>query len=70
MLLRTDFDHAKTRTHLFADNPYFMKKIILTRRIAWFVEANGRPKASPSFNHAWDIWDWSHEGPPALEWAF
>ena len=52
MLLRCDFDHAKRRAYLFADCPQFAKKIVLTRRIVWFVEADGKPKASPSFNHA------------------
>ena len=66
MLLRTDFDHAKSRTHLFRDCPAFAKKVVLMKRIAWFVEANGKPKASPSFNHAWYIWDWQHEGPPTI----
>ena len=66
MLLRTDFDHAKSRTHLFRDCPAFAKKLVLMKRIAWFVEENGRPKASPSFNHAWYIWDWKHEGPPTI----
>ena len=69
MLLRTDFDHAKSRTHLFRDNPSFCKKLVLMRRIAWFVEANGKPKASPSFNHAWYIWDWKHSGPPTIAYA-
>ena len=66
MLLRTDFDHAKSRTHLFRDCPAFSKKLVLMKRICWFVEANGKPKASPSFNHAWYIWDWKHEGPPTI----
>jgi hypothetical protein len=66
MLLRTDFDHAKSRAHLFRDCPAFAKKLVLMRRICWFVEANGKPKASPSFNHAWYIWDWRHEGPPTI----
>ena len=66
MLLRTDFDHAKSRAHLFRDCPAFAKKIVLMKRICWFVEANGKPKASPSFNHAWYIWDWKHEGPPTI----
>ena len=66
MLLRTDFDHAKSRTHLFRDNPAFAKKLVLMKRIAWFVEADGKPKASPSFNHAWYIWDWKHSGPPSI----
>ncbi len=69
MLLRTDFDHAKSRAHLFRDCPAFAKKVVLTKRIAWFVEANGRPKASPSFNHSWWIWDWTHEGPPTIAYG-
>lgn len=36
MLLRTDFDHAATRAHLFALNPAFAKKLVLTKRIKWF----------------------------------
>lgn len=69
MLLRTDFDHAKSRAHLFRDCPAFSKKLVLMKRIAWFVEANGKPKGSPSFNHAWYIWDWKHEGAPTLAYG-
>jgi hypothetical protein len=60
MLLRTDYDHAQTRTHLFADCPAFAKKLVLTKRIVWFDD----PRAAPSFNHAWFIWDWRHRGLP------
>ena len=66
MLLRSDYDHAKTRRHLFEDCPSFSKKIILRKRIAWVVEDNGKPKSSPSFNHCWMIWDHQHKGPPIL----
>jgi hypothetical protein len=69
MLLRTDFDHAKSRTHLFRDCPAFARKLVLMKRIAWFVEADGRPRASPSFNHAWYVWDWRHEGPPSIAYG-
>jgi hypothetical protein len=65
MLLRTDFDHAKTRSHLFAQHPAFAKKIVLTKRIRWFEESTG----SPSFNHAWFIWNWRHQGAPTLAYA-
>lgn len=65
MLLRTDFDHAKTRARLFAGCPAFAKKIVLTRRIKWFEDSTG----SPSFNHAWFIWDWKHSGPPTLAYG-
>ena len=65
MLLRTDFDHAKTRQHLFGKHPAFAKKLVLTRRIKWFEDSTG----SPSFNHAWFIWDWGHKGPPTLAYG-
>lgn len=65
MLLRTDFDHAKTRASLFAGHRAFSKKVVLTKRIRWFEDSKG----SPSFNHAWFIWDWQHKGAPTLAYA-
>jgi hypothetical protein len=65
MLLRTDFDHAASRGHLFADCAMFAKKVVLTKRIRWFEDSNG----SPSFNHCWMIWDRQHRGPPTLAYA-
>jgi hypothetical protein len=65
MLLRTDFDHAKSRANLFAECPHFSKKVVLTKRIRWFEDSKG----SPSFNHAWFIWDWKHSGPPTLAYG-
>jgi hypothetical protein len=62
LLLRTDYDHAATRQHLFSGCHAFVKKIVLTKRIVWF----DGPGAAPSFNHAWYIWDWLHDGPPVL----
>ena len=46
MLLRTGYDHAATRQHLFAGCPIFAKKLVLTKRIVWF----DGPKPAPSFN--------------------
>lgn len=65
MLLRTDFDHAKTRQHLFGGCRAFAQKLVLTKRIIWF----DGPKAAPSFNHAWYVWDWRHKGPPTLAYG-
>lgn len=65
MLLRTDFDHAKTRADLFGQHPAFAKKVVLTKRIKWFEDSKG----SPSFNHAWFIWNWGHSGPPTLAYG-
>jgi hypothetical protein len=58
MLLRTDYDHAKTRQHLFGGCPHFARKLVLTKRIKWFEDTKGQP----SFNHAWYVWDWLNEG--------
>jgi hypothetical protein len=65
MLLRTDFDHAATRAHLFARCPMFAKKVVLTKRIRWFEDSRG----SPSFNHCWMIWDRQHRELPTLAYA-
>ena len=65
MLLRTDFDHAKTREWAFSRHPAFAKKVVLTKRIQWFEDSKG----SPSFNHAWFIWDWKHQGAPTLAYG-
>lgn len=65
MLLRTDFDHAKTRSHFFAGHPAFARKLVLTKRIRWFEDSKG----SPSFNHCWMIWDWEHSGPPTISYG-
>jgi len=64
MLLRTDFDHAKSRLHLFQDQR-FAKKLVLTKRIKWFEDSKGQP----SFNHAWYIWETAHRGPPTLAYG-
>lgn len=70
MLLRVDFDSGRTRSYLFAGNPAWSKKVVLTKRIVWFVdEETGKPKASPSYNHAWFIWNHGHFGPPTIEYA-
>lgn len=65
MLLRTDFDHAKTRRHLFADCSSFWAKIVLTKRIKWFENSKGQP----SFNHAWFIWQILNYETPTIRYA-
>lgn len=52
MLLKIDFDSAKSRRHIFAQCPEFMGKIVLLSRIVWFEPA----VASPSENHCWMLW--------------
>jgi hypothetical protein len=64
ILLRTDFDHAKSRQHLFGECPSFWKKVVLTKRVKWFEDSDGQP----SFNHAWYIWT-AHDGKPTLAYG-
>lgn len=63
-LLRVDYDSAKTRHYLFANHPAWYKKVVLLKRIVWFAG-----EKSPSFNHAWYIWNWRHQGPPTIAYA-
>jgi hypothetical protein len=60
MLLRIDYDSAKTRAHLFETHPAWWKKLVFRKRIVWF-----QGEKSPSFNHAVYIWNWQHDGSPA-----
>ncbi len=66
MLLRTDFDHARSRQSLFRECPAFAKKVVLTKRIVWFEPETGQKGKSPSFNHAWFIWDWTNTKAPTI----
>lgn len=65
MLLRTDYDHASSRRHLFGDCDQFQYKIVLTKRIKWFEDSKGQP----SFNHAWFVWNWQNTAPPELAYG-
>lgn len=65
MLLRTDYDHASSRRGLFRYSKQFSKKLVLTKRIKWFEDTKG----SPSFNHAWFIWNWQHVGAPTIAYG-
>jgi hypothetical protein len=68
MLLRVDWDSAKTRRHLFADCQAWSKKVVFTKRILWIENPGGCQ--SPSENHAWFCWDHRHEGPAQVAYHF
>jgi hypothetical protein len=65
MLLRVDFDSAKTRKALFRDCPAFAGKIVLLDRIVWFDQ----PGAKPSENHAWFVWNRAQKWAPWIAYA-
>jgi hypothetical protein len=64
MLLRNDFDSAKSRQYLFRHNPHFAGKLVLLNRIRFF----DGPSA-PSDNHSWVLFDRGHHGPPVIHYA-
>lgn len=64
MLLRNEYDCAKSRQTLFEQAP-FARKIVLTTRPKWIEGSKG----SPRHNYSWFIWDWRHRGPATLEYA-
>jgi hypothetical protein len=67
MLLRVDFDSAKTRRFLFSENAHWSKKIVLLDRIRW--EGIKQHTASPSYNHAWYLFNKYHIGPATIAYA-
>lgn len=52
MLLRNEWDSAKTRQDLFSNSPFFYKKIVLTSRPRWVEDSKGAPR----HNYAWYVW--------------
>jgi hypothetical protein len=65
MLLDVKYDCRRSRRHLFADNPYYSKKIILHERILWIEGTDGDPKG----DHAWYIWDFRNNSEPTIHYA-
>jgi hypothetical protein len=64
MLLRNEFDCAKSRQHLFGNCPQFAMKLVLTKRPKWFDD----DKASPRHNFSWFIWDWDNNSAPIIKY--
>lgn len=57
MLLRNEWDAAKTRNDLFAARDLFAGKVVLTSRPRWIEDSAG----SPRHNYAWFVWDHMRE---------
>jgi hypothetical protein len=81
-LLRSEWNHGKSRLDLFTKQP-FAKEIVLTWRPRWDwwmtdeqkraakVAAGKDPDVdhSPRHNFSWFVWDRGHVGAPTQEWA-
>jgi hypothetical protein len=55
VLVRSTFDHARSRTRLFRDNRYYAGQVKLLFRPWWNVEHT----ASPIHNYVWQVWKFS-----------
>lgn len=52
VLVRTQFDHAKTRWNMFADNPLYAGQVKMLFRPIWFKDGD----STPIHNYVWHIW--------------
>jgi len=52
MLLRTGFDHAKTRVNMFEFNEHYAGQIKMLFRPVWFLDT----ETTPIHNYVWHIW--------------
>jgi len=64
VLLRTGFDHAKTRTNLFRDNIAYAGQIKMLFRPLWFADTT----ITPIHNYVWHIWTSDNLGKPPRVW--
>jgi hypothetical protein len=48
-------------------HPAYEASVVLTNRIVWFPDDDGRPRKSPQENHCWVVWDWSRTPGPAQQ---
>ncbi len=73
MLLRNEWDCAKTRTYLFEEcvlAKRFAMKIVLTSRPRWDDWRNKpKPDKGPRHNYSWLCWIDGWEGPPIIRYA-
>lgn len=64
MLLRNNFDFAKSRWNMFAANPFYYGQIHMLFRPKWFTD----DKASPIHNFVWHIWKLGAGTKPVVEY--
>jgi hypothetical protein len=48
-------------------HPAYEASVVLTNRIVWVPDDDGRPRKSPQENHCWLVWDWSRTPGPAQQ---
>src|SRR3990167_3938394 len=65
LLVRTQFDHAKTRWNMFAANTEYAGQIKMLFRPKWFEDG----ESTPIHNYVWHIWgEYKISGYPPRVW--
>ena len=62
MLLRTGFDHAKTRYPMFGGNHRYCGQLKMLFRPKWFEDGD----KTPIHNYVWHLWDKNWNKPPQV----
>lgn len=62
MLLRTGFDHAKTRLPMFGENRYYCGQIKMLFRPKWFEDGD----KTPIHNYVWHVWSKGWDSSPRV----
>ena len=64
LLLRTAWDHAKTRAHLFDPDTHYAGQVKMRFRPWWSEDRSKQPIHS----YVWHIWDRRHRGEPVVRY--
>lgn len=65
LLMRNEWDCAKSRKYLLGDCPLYYAKVVLLWRPRWIADSTG----SPRHNYAWYIWAPGRHGDPKVYYA-
>jgi hypothetical protein len=63
MLLRNEYDSARSRVDLF-NRPPFARKLVLTSRPVWIPDSTGAPR----HNYSWYVFSHKHQEPATLHY--
>ncbi len=67
MLLRSEFNAAKTRRDIFGDCEHYFGEVVLTKRPRWDWWFREKPIAGPRHNFSWFVWAKRKVGEPASQ---
>jgi hypothetical protein len=65
-LLRSGFDHAKSRIEMFRNNPFYYGQIKLLFRPVWITPKPGEKTTGPIHQFCWHIWRINSKNVPGV----